>query len=216
MKKLMVLVLVACLTACGPATQITGSWKNPNQHAKKFNSVMVMTLTQNLEARQTVENDLAAALNANGIKTLKGMESIPPGFLDEKEFDKQALLEKIKKTGAEGIITITLINRETETRYVPGSYGYTPVTRFGYYGRFSGYYTTWYPTIYSPGYYEQNKIYFMEVNLYDAASEDLLWSAQSETYNPNSIAQFSKEFAEVIVNKMREDRVFSGMELSKR
>jgi hypothetical protein len=155
-------------------------------------------------------------LSASGVKTLKGMEAIPPAFLDNKEFDKEVLLEKIRKTGAEGIITVTLFDKETETRYVPGSYGYTPLTRYRYYGRFSGYYTTWYPTVYTQGYYAQDKIYFMEINLYDATSEELLWSAQSETYNPSSLAQFSKEFAEMIVNKMREDGVFSNMELSKR
>src|SRR5688572_11975251 len=137
MKKFIGFLCMAYLASCTPATEITGSWKNPSQVTKKFSSVIVTTLSQNLEARQTVENDLAAALSAAGIKTLKGIETIPPTFLDAKDINKEALLDKIRKTGAEGILTVTLINRETESRYVPGSYGYTPVTRYRYYGRFS-------------------------------------------------------------------------------
>jgi hypothetical protein len=136
------------------------------------------------------------------------MESFPPSFSDDaKDIDNSDMLDKIRKTGVDGIITIALIDKETENRYVPGDYGYAPVTRFRYYGRFSGYYTMWYPTMYSPGYYEQNKIYFIEVNFYDANSEELVWSAQSETYNPSSLGQFSKEFAAVIVSKMQQDGV---------
>jgi hypothetical protein len=209
MKKPIFLLFVVAMAACGPATHITGSWKNPSppKNPTGFKSVMITSLSQNLEARQTVENDLAAAISATGVKALRGMESFPPSFSDTKEVDKDELLGKIRKTGVEGIVTIALINKETENRYVPGDYGYAPVTRYRYYGRFSGYYTTWYPTMYSPGYYEQDKIYFIEVNFYDAKTEELIWSAQSETYNPTSLAQFSKEFASVIVTRMKKDGV---------
>jgi hypothetical protein len=206
MKKIAIAFLVV-LAACGPATQITASWKNPNEKPRRFNTIMVAALTSNLEARQTVENNLSQALNATGRKTLKSIESIPPGFLDDKDIDKEELLKKIRKAGADGILTVTLINKDTENRYVPESLGYAPVTRFGYYGRFSGYYTTWYPTVISPGYYEETQVYFIETNLYDAASEDLLWSAQSEIYNPSSLTGFSKDFAEVVVSKMKKDGV---------
>lgn len=209
MKQPLFLFFILIIVSCSPATQITGSWKNPSppKDPTAYQSVMIISLSRNLEARQTVENDLAAAISTSGVKALKGIESFPPSFSDTKEADKDELLARIRKTGVEGIITIALMNKETESRYVPGNYGYAPITRFRYYGRFSGYYTTWYPTVISPGYYEEDKIYYMEINLYDTKSEELVWSAQSETYNPGSLAQFSKEFAEVIVTRMKNDGV---------
>lgn len=208
MKKVIILFFITAVAACGPATQITGSWKNPSppKNPTGYKSLMITSLSQNLDARQTVENDLALAIAATGVKTLKGMESFPPSFTD-KDADKDALLGKIRKTGVDGIVTVALINKETESRYVPGSYGYAPVTRYRYYGLFSGYYTTWYPAMVSPGYYEEDKIYFIEINLYDAKSEELVWSAQSETYNPGTLSQFSKDFASVVVGRMKKDGV---------
>lgn len=207
MKKLIFLFLVIAV-ACSPATQITGSWKNPSppKNPTAYKSVMITSLSQNLKARQTVENDLASAIAATGVKALKGMESFPPSFTD-KDTDKDELLNKIRKTGVDGIVTVALVNKETESRYVPGSYGYAPVTRFRYYGLFSGYYTTWYPAMVTPGYYEEDKIYFIEINFYDAKSEELVWSAQSETYNPGTLSQFSKDFAAVVVERMKKDGV---------
>lgn len=206
------LLVAVTFVSCAPATQITGSWKNPSppKNPVAFKSVMVTSMSQNPEARQTVENDLAVAIAATGVKALKGMESFPPSFSNSREVNKDELLNKIRKTGVDGIITIALIDKETESRYVPGDYGYAPVTRFRYYGLFSGYYTMWYPAMVTPGYYVQDKIYFIEINFYDSRTEELIWSAQSETYNPSSLAQFSKEFAQVIVRKMQQDGVLKS------
>lgn len=206
MKPIIMIVLVACVS-CAPATEITGSWKNPKQPKKPFNTIMITALTQDLSARQTVENNLAAAFTANGVKTMKSIDAIPPDFLNDKNIDKKELLSKIRKTGASGILTVTLINKETANRYVPGTYRYAPITRYQYYGRFSGYFTTWYPVASTPGYYVEDQVYFIETNLYDATSEDLIWSAQSQTYDPDGLTQFSKDFAEVVVTKMKKDGI---------
>jgi hypothetical protein len=197
----------AYLLACSSATEITGSWKSPQVNAEKISSVLVTALTSKTNARQTVENDLASALQRSGYKAIKSMDVIPPTFTEGKEPDKEALLAKIKGTDVDVILTVALIDKETENRYVPGNVGYAPVSRFGYYGRFWGYYNTWYPTLYSPGYYTEDKVYFLETNLYDARTEELLWSAQSETYNPGGLSDFSGDFASAVLTKMKADGV---------
>lgn len=208
MKKIVsFLFLGTVLAACSASTEITGSWKNPAAATNNLSNILVTALSDNTPARQTVENDLAAALSQNGIKAEKSIDVLPPSFTKGDKPDKDVLLDKVRGTGVTAILTVALINKETENRYVPGNYGYEPIPRFGYYGRFWGYYTNWYPTLYSPGYYTEDKVYFIETNLYDANTEELLWSAQSETYNPNSLSTFSKEFAGVVIAKMKQDGV---------
>jgi hypothetical protein len=208
MKKLSIysLVIVVCMAACSQSTtEITGSWKSAQIGSEAISSILVTALTSKTNARQTVEDDLANALQKHGYNVVKSMNVMPPTFTKEKEPNREALLEKIKGTDVDAIITVALIDKETENRYVPGSYGYAPMTRFGYYGNFWGYYNNWYPTLYSPGYYNSDKVYFLETNLYDAETQELLWSAQSETYNPSSLSKFSKDFADVMLAKMEKD-----------
>jgi hypothetical protein len=195
---------VYCL-ACSTTTEVTGSWKNPDVTLKPMNTVLVTALTGRNNARQTVETDLANALQKDGIKSVRSLDILPPSFTASKEPDKEALLKKIKGSNVDAILTVALIDQTTESHYVPGSYGYAPMTRFGYYGRFWGYYTNWYPTLYSPGYYTEEKTYFLETNLYDAHTEELIWSAQSETYNPSSLDSFSKEFSATVLSEMKKD-----------
>jgi hypothetical protein len=208
MKKLLVPVIVMfIISSCGSSTEITGSWKADNVDTKKITNVLVTALTDRATARETVESDLVAALRKSGYQSARSMEVLPPTFTASKNIDKSQLLDKIKGTGVDAILTVALLDKETETRYVPGTNGYAPVPRFGYYGMFSGYYYNWYPTLYSPGYYAEDKIYFIETNLYDAKKETLLWSAQSETYNPSDLKNFSREFANIVITRMKRDGI---------
>lgn len=208
MKNLIIIILLITVAAgCRPSTEITGSWKNENASASfaDIQTVIVTALSGRTGARQQVENDLAAALETKGYRTIKSIDVLPPTFTNGETPDREELLSKINGTGADAILTVALIDEETESRYVPGGAGYAPMPRFGYYGTFWGYYNTWYPALHSPGYYEEDKVYFLETNLYDAKTEKLLWSAQSETYNPESLTDFASNFAETVVDQMERD-----------
>ena len=214
------IIIGACLAACSTATEITGSWKNTDATAdgQRIGTILVTALSPKTHVRQTVENDIAKALMENGYQTVKSFDVMEP-FTEGKTPDKSELFSKITQTGADAIMTVALINKETETRYVPGNAGYAPVPRFGYYRTFWGYYNTWYPMMYSEGYYEEDKVYFIETNVYNASTKELLWSAQSETYNPSSLEDFSEEFADVVVSRMERDGLLinrdDGKELAK-
>jgi hypothetical protein len=45
----------------------------------------------------------------------------------------------------------------------------------------------------------------MEADLFDVASEKLIWSAQSEAYDPSSISKFSRDYTAVIVDRINKD-----------
>ncbi len=209
MNKLLIIsiLVIFYFAGCKPATEITGSWKNTNTNiaGNDIHTILVTAMTDRVNVRQTIENDLSSALEKKGYATIKSIDVIPPTFTDGKKPDREKLLSKISGTGADAILTVALIDKETETRHVPGNAAYAPLPRFSYYGTFWGYYNTWVPTLYSPGYYEEDKVYFIETNLYDAESEELLWSAQSETYNPSTLASFAEDFSEVVVGKLQED-----------
>jgi hypothetical protein len=207
MKKAILYGLLICMAACKPSTEVTGAWKNLSiSNPKPVTTIPVTALTSKTHVRQTVETDIAEALAKSGYRTVKSLDVMPP-FTQGKTPDKEELFTKINNSGADVIMTLALIDKQTENRYIPGNAGYAPMPRFGYYGSFWGYYNNWYPALYSPGYYEESKTYFIETNLYDAGSEELLWSAQSETYNPGSLKKFSQEFAKVVVARMERDNV---------
>lgn len=193
------------LWGCTPTTRITGTWKNPDAGTQRYSKIMVVALSDNVRARQTVETDMQAQLQQKGIESSRSIDVFPPTMTQKGGPDVNEILSKVREQDYDAILTVALLDEETETRYVPGTYGYTPMTRFGWYGRFRGYYTYWYPTIYDPGYYTEEKTYFLETNLYDVETEQLQWSAQTQSHSPASLRKASVNLAELTVNRMAQE-----------
>ena len=65
----------------------------------------------------------------------------------------------------------------------------------------SSYYSrTLYGRIYSPGYYTTNTRYFWESNLYDLSDGKLIYSAQSQSFEPSTSERLGKEYGKLIVD----------------
>ncbi len=202
MKKYL-LLFIPFLFCCTPATKVTATWKNPSA-SKSYHSIFIATLSSNTVSRSTIETEMANAFAKKGLVTIKSIDEIPPTFKQDST-SKSALLEKIKSTGSEAILTISLLKKATESRYVSG--GYSPASHYGYYSSFGGYYSYAYPNAYSPGYYENEDVYYLETNLYDSQTEMLVWSAQSKTESYGSHLSLAKEYAAIMVDQMMRENI---------
>jgi hypothetical protein len=194
--------ILLAVAACTTPTSILSSYKSPdvNGHVA-YKKVFVSALTADVSAQQTVENELSRYLGTRGIATVKSSDTFPPDFHKSGEDkDKDVVLSKIRAAGCDGILTIALVNKETETRYVQGSGPVGP-----YYGSYGMYYGYGYGSFYSQGYYTNDKIYYIQTNIFDAQTEKLIWSAQSKTYNPSSLSDFLKGYEEAISDQIIKD-----------
>lgn len=195
-------IFLLLVSSCSPSVRIIGSWSSPQNTNNSYTSVFVTALTKNVLARQTVEMHLEEMIQSQGISATGSFEVIPPGF-NAQEADKEEILRKIREMGSEAILTVTLLDQTNETRYVPGT-NYAPIG-LGFHGRFWSYYGAYNPYMYDPGYYTTDKSYYLEANLYDTQTEEMIWSSQSETTNPASLEQFSKAFASAVVKQLIKD-----------
>ena len=194
------------LQNCGTSTKIIGSYVNPETSGSKYSNIMVVGLTSNVVARKNVEDQVVAALKKEGVNADASMNSFSPNYM-QKEPSKEEIINTIRQNGHDAVMTIALLDERTETRYVPGTTTYAPVSRYGYYGSFGGYYSTMYPTFYDPGYYTTDKTYVVETNLYDVQSEKLIWSAQTETYDPSNPEVGARSFSTAVADRMGRDGV---------
>lgn len=203
-KRILQCAFLAFCIACAPTTKITASWKSSTQPRTSYKTIFVAALMSNSVVKSALENDMSAALEKQGIKTIKSINEFPPHF-GKDSVSRENLMKAVRKGGEGAILTISILKKETESRYVSG--GYYPVGRFGYYNNFWGYYNYWYPNTYSPSYYTDEDVYYLEANLYNSSTELLLWSAQTRTYSYDGITSFSREFADIIVAGMKRDGV---------
>lgn len=205
----LVITIMVMVAGCGTTTSITGAYKDAGAPKDKFSKVFVVALTERASVRQTVENSIASLVTSRGATPVKSSNALPPNFrTGNSTTDKNALLAEIKENNCDGIITIALLKEENETRYVPGTSTYAPMA-VGYYGGFGTYYAYGYSNYYDPGYYTDDKVYYLEANLYDAETEKLVWSAQSKTYNPTSLEDFLAGYTKALSDEMTKDGIMT-------
>ena len=202
--RLAVSVAIVMLVAqCGPSQRVTSSWTDPNYRSgKPYKKVFIVALTNRQNARMVIEDALAATAVAQGIQAVKSHDVFRPTFTQETTPSREAMMSKVRELGCDLIFTTTLVERKSEARYIPGT-AYVPFPGYGL--RFRGYYSYWYPFIYDPGYYTTDRKYGMEGSLFDAESESMIWSVQTESYNPESLERFSKEMAQVMMERAVRD-----------
>jgi hypothetical protein len=225
--------MVACfifVTSCGtPATKITGSWKDPN--AKSYKDFFVAVLTKNKQARQQLEGDIADRLKRERVKVTRSLDVFQHTEKVETPEERKAAIEKIKSLGHDAIMVIKLVNKTEDTRYVAGTNSYAPTnigigTGYnlqttgapppGQYGAFGMYYLDNYGSHSTPSYYQMDQFYFLESNLFDAKTEKLVWSAQSEVFNPANLPSASGDFSFVMLDALKKGNLIYKKEKGKK
>jgi len=216
MKKLIVVILAGMMLAgCSPSTELKVAWKTGEYAPKHFQNIGILAVLKSTEARIDVENGVKEALEARGIKgtdtwviwPFANNQEIIRKMGYEGEKLKEIIQQKVKEAQMDALLIITLFDAFKEERYVPGksvsvgigiSPGMYPAYGYPYYA----YYGYAFNTMSTPGYYVDASIYFVESNLYDIASEKLIWTGQTSTQIESSLEKEGEKFGRVLVNGM--------------
>ena len=158
---------ILMLVACGPSTKIEKTWTDPSftpSAAQSVKKVLVMGLLKDESTRRIAEDKMVAAF-----KNVTAVQSY--SYLQPSDTVRSEVEDKLKKDGFDGVIIMRLADVDKSVSYVPGT-GYG-----GWYGyRYS-----------SPGYYQQDKTFYVETNFYSLPETKLLWSGTTSSLNPSKV-----------------------------
>jgi hypothetical protein len=203
-KTLSLLFFALLLYGCSPTQKITGSWVNREALPKgPYKSIYIVVISQDNEANKIVEDLMAKRIKSRGPIAVKSSDFFPLNISSNKRVSKDQMDDAIKKSGCDAVFTIALLDVRTEHHYTPGTV-YAPAG-YGFYGSYYGYYNYYYPQVYSPGYYTSEKVYYLESNFYDLASDKLIWSVQSETYEPSGLKSWFQGYSYMLINHLKKE-----------
>jgi hypothetical protein len=190
MKKIkwLAVLFLMVISGCG-TSKITNIWKAKDITPQKYNKVLVLGLIKDSDRniQEKMENHFVGDLQELGYNAVSSLKEYGPKAFDKME--EAAAIEKLKNGGVDAVLTIVLLDKEKERQYIPSNYG----------NRFWGYHNDLYMRIYQPGYYVINTKYFWESNLYEMATQKLLYSVQTES--------MGHEYGKMIVKSMVKQKV---------
>ncbi len=210
MKKLLfaaALPLLLVITGCS-SSKITSSWRTPETVQTPIKKIMVVGLIREADRsmKEQLEEHMIDDLKALGYDAVSAYKEYGPKAFDN--MDEKAVLDKLKNSNVDAVITIVLLNKRRERLYRPAAIIQSPYNI--YYSRFWGYYSTLSDRIYTPGYYETSTKYFWESNMYCLCDKALLYSSQTQSFDPASAGTLGHEYGKMIVKDMLKQKVLAN------
>ena len=212
---LSVLMIALFIGSCTVAKEPNGVWVNTEKRqGKTFNKAFIVVVTGNLEARALLETDIANIVIKKGYHAVKSIDVLPPDLKSNSTIPtKDEIIKKVKESGCDAVFVASVLKKEADVNYTAGTEAYTtlpyatmPYSGWG--GTYFGYYSYAQSTVSTPGYYSKEKSYFIQSNLYDAASGDIMWSVQSKVLDPQSLTQFSKDYTSKLIGQLKQEKLF--------
>ncbi len=202
MKKLNILIPIVLLFIGGcSSSKITTSWKAKNTLPQQFNEIMVIGVIRETDRsiQKKMEGHIIGDLKALGYNALSSLNEFGPNAF--KKGDTAAALLKLKESNVDAVLTIVLLDKEKEQQYVASSYN----------NRFNNYRYDMYQRIFEPGYYVTNTKYFWESNLYNLKTKQLIYSVQTQSFNPDDTETLAHEYGKLIVKNMLKEQVLKNL-----
>jgi hypothetical protein len=183
MKKLF-LPLLFLLFSCS-STHIVSSWREPNKEVTITNlsKVLVVAKFKSETSNRKAEDNMVAYLKGKGIPSYEYLKS---------NFNKENI---------DGALTMRLIDVEKEKISQRADYNRYPNN----YRDFNNYFYESQMSYENPEYYVTTKVYTIETNVYSIKENKIIWTALTETIDPNGVEKMTSDVAKVVYKKMVED-----------
>jgi hypothetical protein len=202
--RVLVVVLLAAVTAaaCSAATPskttIPRSERVAGYEGMAFESLFVIGVGEDNEARKLFEDAFSDALATSGARAQPSWGLLPQSTL----LTEQELEAAVGTDDFDGVLITRLVSVDEEHEYVEGRTYSERHPRYRYY---KGYYKGSYKVVHEPGYYETKTTYRLETNLYAVSDGSLVWSADSNTVDPDSVDEGIDSMTLAIVAKLEEE-----------
>ena len=196
------IVLLTCifLISCAES-KLSRSWTDPKYRGSQYTNLLVIGVAEDENTRRSFEKKFAEKLEAAGIRAVESSSVMSK----DQKIDKETILAVVEKTGVDGVL-LTYLVAVKEKDVTSPSVDYSPVDDYR-----GG--TT--PNLYSaPEYRSSGTQYYstrvkvrLETNLYDAKTEQKVWSARSATLNPKSTTALIDSVIEVFTRDLKKNKL---------
>ena len=216
MTKRRAFALLACAviaSACAKraTTKFSQSYRNPGYEETVFKNLLVIGVAEDQESRQSFENALVSAIAAEGGTAVASIGVLPK----EEQLSEDELYAAIQAGGFDGVLLTRLLSVDKDSSYTPPKKYNNPRTRYypggmgwGYgYGGYYGFYGTTYAEVHTPGYFDTSTTLKLETNLYSVATNELVWTGQSKTVDPDSIEDARASITGAVAKKLKAERL---------
>ena len=189
--------LTALLAAC--AIRPLAEWRDSN-FSGTVDNILIIGVSDQPVVRRLFEDTFVKELAALGVSAKSSYQVLT----DEQISSKDALDAAIRAQSMDSVLVTRVIGVEEINTYTPPTYPYTYTP-----SKFNRHYQDYHSyfnhavQVATPGYWDNYDVLMLDSNLYDSASQQLIWSVQSESFDPRSATQLIDDQITVAIKSLR-------------
>lgn len=181
-------------------------------NGRSFHKLFVEVQTVDVELRTIFETALVDALTSKGYAGVKSIDLIPFSLKELKLPTEEEIKLKVKESGSDGILLITLSRKGESLEYTPGTVRKAnEQLGAGLLGgalNNKGGEIKEIPAVNKEGSYSHSGAYFIfQSNIYDVPAAELMFSSQSAGINVSSPQEASKTYAAGVVAQLISEKL---------
>lgn len=209
MKKIRVSTIIAVMLLACSSAEMVENWKNPDIVLFDANKVLIVGLTQNLEARENYETKLRDRFEQRGVDAMRSIDIFDVEFTSSERSEQelaeveQQLLDK----DFDAILFTKIVgveNVENHRRFL------NSIDRYN--ENFDDDYLRNQNIYYEPDIYEDFTIYHAETSLYcicPGKERELIWRGSIDITDPVDIEKTIDDYIELVIMAMEDqDLIF--------
>ncbi|MBI3484697.1 MAG: hypothetical protein HY012_06040 [Acidobacteria bacterium] len=193
-------ICLALVLSAAAETKIVKRWVITGMPVPTLNRILVVGLTENYIVRQYFEDEMERLLPKEGAVGIKSQMVLPP----KDEMTQEEVIRRIHESKLDAVMIVRPKGIRKEEEYFPPSWNYIPNPTYMGLGPYWGYA---YGAVYTPGYMEQYTIARVEVNIYGAHDDKLIWSGLTDAFLKRDMEKVAKDFAKTMVKQMKKDKL---------
>jgi len=211
MKTLAIIIGLILITSCS-STRFVDSWKNNEVDSFQPEKMLVVGMTDNLTARKIFEQELKKELNLRDLNAFVSTNVFGKDFTGSKRSEDEIddMIKKLAGEGFDAVVITAVKGVDDKERYTTGYY------TIGYHWRrFGRYYYRFQDVYYTPGYYENYKVYHVETSIYNITTDEnksLVWVGSFKIVNPQRISSTVNDYVEKIIEQLEKERIINVLD----
>jgi len=188
---LFTLSFLLIIISCSQSTRLTDVYTDETFSGKEFKKVLVLGLTKDDWKQKVYENEFRSLLVDYNVEVLTAWQELPKG----EQLNKETFEKYFKDKNVDAVLVAIEGGESTDkTLYTAGS-GHVHVGFYGFYASTASFY-------HNSDYLAEEKVVHMRTNLYETNEARLIWSAKSQSYEPENTGDVIKAVSKDVVGEL--------------
>ena len=188
----LIFVFIVCISSsCSSSTQLENEWSDKSYKKEGFKKILIFGMATKSWKKKVFENEFVTAFKKYDIEAVAAWEELT----EDKQLNKETFEIYFKDQHIDAVLVARETGESTKETMYGGGSSFVAVGFYGFYVSTAAVYQV-------PGYLDNETVIYMDTKLFETTEGKLIWSATSQSYDPQTTSDVIKGVTYIVVNQL--------------